>query len=433
MKGILKAVKIAVLTVICSAVIGTLLLFAATAIPQKYLKFNSKQAAEILYKEGTYYNVFGEKKGHKLDNFTDGLMINTAYTSTGKWIDDALQATQTRYKQKKDSKKTENPMISFYRYIVKNEEGKYINRYPRYWHGYLSYLRPLLAVISFPKIRGLNMVLQITAIMAVLYGLIKRNQHYLCIPFLVMWISLSPAALFSSLQYIAGFYSTMFACVLLVWYSDKLNVSTRGIIFELTGILLAYLDLLAYPLVSIGIPLILYISMNCEKRTTFYEILKEISIYSIYWAVGYSGMWASKWIIGSLFTGQNIFLNAYKAAVVRTSHSSGEKMFTWLGVVKSNFDQMSTIAVIAAIIIAIVLFGIIILKNKRIFKNYPIQVCIFIVCCYPFIWYAIMMNHSGVHYWMTFRNLAITIYGVISIISICVYKEKSISLKTKKC
>lgn len=65
------------------------------------------------------------------------------------------------------------------------------------------------------------------------------------------------------------------------------------------GISTAYFDFLTYPLVTFGIPMIFCILIN-EKNTC--ENWKEMPIMGIHWGIGYLGMWAEKWLIGTVIT-----------------------------------------------------------------------------------------------------------------------------------
>ena len=37
----------------------------------------------------------------------------------------------------------------------------------------------------------------------------------------------------------------------------------------------------------------------------------------------------------------------------------------------------------------------------------------------PFVWYAVMLNHSFVHHWFTYRGLAASVFAVVGIGVMC--------------
>ena len=47
-----------------------------------------------------------------------------------------------------------------------------------------------------------------------------------------------------------------------------------------------------------------------------------------------------------------------------------------------------------------------------------------IVACYPFLWYAVLTNHSYMHDWFTYRELAITVFAVSMLYSVISSKKK---------
>ena len=409
---VLRWIRNSVILILCSAVIGTLLLILVSMIPQSAIYENVMVSSEVLYEEGSYPNVFSGGRGSQLDNFTDGLMINTAYTSSGNLLEDALLGTRIRYE---DSDL--DPMESLYAYLYENDDSYTIwTAYGRYWNGYQVYLKPLLTVLSYPHIRSLNMALQLTAMFALFYALMKKKQERLCIPVFVMWICLCPAALFSSLQFASVYYPTIMLSILLVWKHDRLLSMQRCMLFELCGIVVAYLDLLTYPLVSLGIPLILYFAMDYDScRSVKERVIQGVSC-SASWAAGYACMWASKWVIASVLTGEDVISNAISQIGVRTSHFDGDAGYTWFGVIFSNAANFLSMAVVCVVLAALIAFGVFLLKYKRVPINVPAVLAICVVCCFPFVWYLILMNHSGVHHWFTYRELVISIFGVFALL-----------------
>ena len=44
------------------------------------------------------------------------------------------------------------------------------------------------------------------------------------------------------------------------------------------------------------------------------------------------------------------------------------------------------------------------------------------ISLYPFVWYAVIRNHSMVHFWMTHRNLAVTFFCLTSMVGLSLQK-----------
>ena len=410
---IFKWIRNSIILILGSAIIGTILLILVALIPQSAIYDNVMTSSEVLYEEGTYPSAFSGSRGSQLDNWTDSLMINTAYISSGNILEDALLGTRVIYD---DEVEDLTPVEELYKYLYEDDGTSVAWTYGRYWHGYLVYLKPLLVIMSLPHIRSLNMFLQLGVIFLLFYILIKKQRDHLCIPVFVAWICMCPAALFMSLQFSSIFYPTMLLSIVLVWKHEQLSALRRCMLFELCGVLVAYLDLLTYPLVALGVPLILFIAMDYDKIRSLKERVVQVFIYSVSWMVGYGCMWASKWVIASALTGQNVISNAFSAIENRTSRSDGDVTYSWLGVIYTNLSNFKAVVPVAAILLAVIVFAVLWKRYRKAQLNVPASLAIMAVSLFPFIWYLVLMNHSGVHHWFTYRELVISILGVLTLL-----------------
>lgn len=140
----------------------------------------------------------------RLDNVTDGLMLNITYYQTGDVIYDALSGEHLRYANSVD-----DSVHVLYDYIWSADKDFDTWTYPQYWNGYQVLLRPLLTVCSISTIRLLNMACQLAGMAAVLMLLTSKQRAELAVPFFVMWLSLVPLALFYSMQFSTAFYAML--------------------------------------------------------------------------------------------------------------------------------------------------------------------------------------------------------------------------------
>lgn len=85
-----------------------------------------------------------------------------------------------------------------------------------------------------------------------------------------------------------------------------------SIFFVVVGAMTSYLDLLTFPLISLGIPLVLWLTLNDSQ--SIWKNICRIFLLSLSWAIGYVGMWVLKWGIGSIIIGENVVQNALSAA-----------------------------------------------------------------------------------------------------------------------
>lgn len=69
-------------------------------------------------------------------------------------------------------------------------------------------------------------------------------------------------------------------------------------VFLIIGMATSYVDFLTYPFVSLGIPLVIWLILDNEEKVI--QKLGKMVWNSGFWCAGYAGMWAGKWILGSI-------------------------------------------------------------------------------------------------------------------------------------
>ena len=156
MKNILKYI----VTFILMIVVFCVLLTITSLIPREALTKKVKESSTILCNQGNSLIIFIDGRPTKFDNYTDSLMINTAYS-----IDNTTPFYSSMVARKNYIKgKTEivypdttGELKSSSKYKALNQVGDLrdtVNNdtiesfeYSRYWHGYLIFLRPLLVFI----------------------------------------------------------------------------------------------------------------------------------------------------------------------------------------------------------------------------------------------------------------------------------------------
>lgn len=352
---------------------------------------NFLSAVKTFKLEGTYPSFGLPWRKIVLDNYTEAIMINTAYfTNSDKPIESAL--TNKRYAG------AENPInqIENLEKMSKGLQGKEYG-YERYWHGYLVYLRPFMAIISYSFLR--------IVLSFVLYGL-----FVLFIFLLWKKFGLKSAIIFVFSFFIVDFFyigiSMQFSNVFIVALSTTIYALTRKnkshnddyLIFFISGALTSFFDLLTAPIVSLG--LLLTID-NLRKDSH----LKSVFINVFFWFVGYMGLWASKWILSSIFYAPQALLVAFDQIINRTVNKADEK-FSHLEAVRLNIFQLIGYSreskIFFVCLFAIMLFTF--LRYKAIKKANFRKVSLWItIGSIPYIWYLIAANHSYLHVWFTYR------------------------------
>lgn len=400
-----------ILIVVIGVVAGVAALAATYFIPQEKMKENAWESAILMHREGLGSFMWPTVKMTQLDGYTDGVMLNTAYTETDDGIRDILLDTRVQVREI-------NPMESFYEVIALENKEYRVETYGRYWHGYQILWRPLLCFFNYGEIRQINMAVQLALVFAFLYLLFLAGEKALVIPFFGMYLFLTPLALFSSMQFSPCFYLMLLASMALVGLRAYLNDTGRNYLFLLVGILTAFFDLLTYPFVTLGIPLITYLAIDRECMENWKKSIRDIVFYSVSWGIGYVGMWGAKWIAASVLTDENVIMDAVNQVKFRSGHYEQGRSF--LTTLKLNFDacNMKSIWVVLIAIVLFLLACVILNFRRNGIKLLPVTAVILVVSLYPFLWYYLTMHHSSDNSYFTWREYSICVYGVLTALAV---------------
>lgn len=297
--------------------------------------------------------------------------------------------------------------------------------YARYWHGYLVLLKPLFMIMDLEGIYILNTIVLLALVGIVMYLLYKRLGAY-AIAYLVAILSMHPENIVQSFQLSSIFYALNITLLLLLWKKDWKEEQILGI-FVLDGILVAFFDFLTYPYVALAIPMLVYFLLD-KKENVFGNILAMIK-NGLAFLWGYAGMWGMKWIIATLFTSENVILDAINSVLHRTGVAEGTADVMSAGVGESLyrnlytfFDDGNIIVLITATIAAI---AMLIWKRKSLHLDKQMALICGLLMISPFVWLIVLSNHCSLHPHLEWRTLNIFVFAAaILIISMLPRKER---------
>ena len=315
--------------------------------------------------------------------------------------------------------------------IDDNNTGGEPQDYSRYWHGYLVYLKPLLTFLTVPAIRLLNFVIQFILLFMVILKINDVLNKKYAFAFLITILVIDPVAAALCFQY-CGLYNIKLVTILIMLYKNETlkNNGKYYILFMLAGILTSFIDLLSYPLATYGIPAVMYVLLNQDAKNLTLKIIK----FGFAWIMGYFGMWFGKWLMAWGITGYNTFANAVDYAFIHLSHNpviaeANSSVLNAMNVWdyanwKWAFERLNEyqgiwvfITIFGVIMILFTIFMIrAVLKNKIRLSNIT---SLLILSVSPFVWYAAFEKHTIIHYFMTYKIIAITIFAFTSIAVIC--------------
>lgn len=357
----------------------------AFSIPNHMLKEEQQNSLQLIQSEGDYPSLnYGNRIGTRLDNYTDRSMIGM----TEKYPDKGI---------------LENIM--------------FIN-YPRYWHGYLIILRPLLAVMNYGNIRMLYSFILLIFIALNFYFIANKGDIYLGISFLISLAAANIEVFSFSMQFSNILLLTLLANLFVLFNIGILtNSKNLSLLFFAIGSLTAFFDLLTMPLISWGIPImvIFYIRSKylATEERTLSEQGKELIITSLTWGTGYGLTWFTKWCLASLILRQNVIKDAFTQILFRTGGNDKYPLHR-LDMLKENFLTMyPKISLLIIILCCFFFLGIAYHKNRLHSSKSTIMVLLLIAFS-PYIWYNILASHSQIHFWFTYRLQMVTSLGILA-------------------
>lgn len=430
MKKFLKHAIKYIITFIVMILLFMLCLTISSSFSSGYIKENIKESAEILKGETNSKEVPILYKGIDInfDNYTDALMLNTAYSI------DSTTPLYSAFVARKNYIPNETTQIieekpgelGFSSNYTERDQvgelndtvnGKVIEsfEYTRYWHGYLIIIRPLLLLFNVSTIRVIFVIMFIILAIILLYYINKKINLITAIIFLIGLIWIEYFYIGISLQGAFVFFIMMVSSILLLTRFEK--IKSIPFMFFIIGMLTNFFDFLTVPILTFGFPLILYLLLSREKslKKNFINIL----LIALAWGIGYALTWISKWLLTYLIFNKNLFETIWQQIVYR---SVGGEDIGYADVLLSNLSY-----VLGGILLEILaIFVFVTLNSKKLKIHFEKKSILYLlISLVPFIWYLVLENHSYYHSLFTYRNLLLTIIGVsIFILNIVYNSEK---------
>lgn len=443
MKFFCLQVRNMTLVIAVAAAVGLAFMLAAYSLPNEKIFAHVKSSIGIYKKEGDHYVWAPGKFPTDVDNFTNCIMLMEAvYPSERSLLDSALVNRMWGLGERHSPLHTLIESMEQDRRADINDEWKY----GRYWHGYLIFLKPLLCVTSVGNIRLLNSYVQLSLIIAAIVLLYRRLGARYVLAFALAIFVINPVTTSLCFQNSNVFYVTLLGVIFLILKNDWLIENSRWFYyFLILGICTVYFDLLTYPLVSFGVPLCLFVVLNKEQffHLTIKNSAKKIFLCAFSWGYGYVGMWVSKWILATTLTDYNAIMDSFynalvsklsSATVTATESAAATTPFDYIKFLfNSTVPQGYVIAhkitvwevfsrninalfdtgfsVIFVLFVLYMIFLIIKRKQKPAMNLNIVAVFAF-VAVLPFIWYAIIIQHSYIHTFFVYRELAMSIFAI---------------------
>ncbi len=406
LKEYFKVLFNSVWIVICGIIAGGVLLTLAYCIPVN--QELQQKSYDIIKKEGIYpamptFYAGGAENFHSLlpgvlATGTDNIML---YTAGNEITGSPLEAAMRSYNgyQKQD--------------------------YTRYWHGYVSVLRPLMYFFDFGDIRMINIIGQTALVMFMALSIAQKKGKPYAIMVFTSYMLLMPTALSASLQFTWVFYIAMSASLFVIKKQHCLETRFRYVyFFVVLGMLTSYFDLLTYPLVTWGFPIIWWIVLS-EEDSDKLNYLKKVVITGIGWIFGYGFMWLGKGVLGSIVLKQNILEEALNQSLYRlgTGEKSSFELIDRFEAIYVNWKHYSY--KIYFIILTLWLLWVIArscVAGWKVNNKIPAYT---LAGFSSIVWYFVLAEHTAEHHTFTHRIFSVSILAFMAIaLEVLLRREK---------
>lgn len=429
----MKTIKRLTLIYIILLATFTVLITAVFCIPTSLVRGNVEKSAMQIEKDGLWYKSLGIYL-FQIDNMTDCQMLRmnaSADSSRPVWA--AMMAEQ--YENVSDSLHPYYEVVENTKYIAhtgRTSPDQYSN-YARYWHGYQIFLRPLLTVFSYHAIIVINYILLSLLILFVVYASYRAMNGLFAITLGASLIATNIFIVPLALQFSTCYYIALLGMALLMMRQEYASDKTKCLsLFFIIGGITSYMDFLTTPILTLGMPLVVMMAIRKRMKRDgkgFLSDFNTILSNSVAWGAGYSLLWISKWIIGSLLTGYNIFDSAMTNAKLRIGDTIvfGGKEMALSDFMRMVFDRacavVSVYGIILFILAVVAVIAIYIYCHRRQTRLYG---WFLVIAIMPIVWFAVMKNHSLQHIFFTWRDFLLTVWCAALYICLTLRKPRAI-------
>lgn len=412
-KNVLKYIVVSVLVI--TTFIGLLVL--SSLFPRDWIQKNTEESAIILLELGNPAKILNTL----FDNDTDTLMVNNAYSIDHNNVLESALLGRRNYLPEKEQTIYEDINIETEiepkeNYIIQEQLIHTVNNditesyeYARYWHGYVILLRPLLIFFNFNEIRAIMIAFLALLAMILLMLLYKKISFKYCLVIILALLASEYFLMGFTLQGTMTFIICMISAIIICIRIEK--IKNIGLYFWVIGMVTCYFDLLTHPIITLGVPMIIYLIIKQEKeQISFKEIIKFIIANTLLWGIGWIATNLAKWVIVDILYDRNLVHKSIVQFIFRSQGASTENLAWYDGLLNNWIWALKNTGRFFAVIGIYTIYHLI--KNhENIILDIKGAIPYLIISLMPITWFLVMVNHTWFHFWFTWRNLIVFYIG----------------------
>ena len=234
LKKVLRKTSALILLPFAAAILGCILFFVVSLIPQSAIQSNASQSAKELTSQSQWPTVLNTgDKSYTMDNFTDSQIIMQSYNLNSQNSSSILE--NPKHISEQDSS---NMALALDEVVNQGAENEI--SYSRYWMGFRLYVRPLLLACSYFEIRKLIAAIFFALFISVIIVISKKVNTKIALCFGLAIIPCNPAIISQSLQFSCTF---LLAFLFVIYVCLSKNVSNHILVtFCAFGVLTQFFD-----------------------------------------------------------------------------------------------------------------------------------------------------------------------------------------------
>ncbi|MBR6271952.1 MAG: hypothetical protein IKR29_00095 [Bacteroidales bacterium] len=364
-------------------------------IPDKSIKENIEKSALMLAEEGNYPHAVIGMAQCQMDNFTDALILSQNYCI------DRKHPFQSAMKMiRPDELGTGWDQTGLLLRKTQGEAQGEIS-YARYWHGNTFLFRPFFLLMDYNMLRWWLFALSTLLLVVFLCAFYRETGMLQTLAFASGFVAVCGFVTQFSIQFFPILAITLIASLLVI---KRGALKPQGMLFFIVGSLACYFDLLTAPMLTLGIPLAVLLSLKRNEDFRIKDNLLEIIKLALLWGLGFALTFVAKWVLGTLILGHNVFADAFDMGLYRL----GVEDFTRWDAISRNFKMLNL-----PMILVLMLCFISLLVTRHAKCNWKKSVLFLLLGLTPYVWYFVFSNHSYLHWWFTYRLQAIAVVSLL--------------------
>ncbi|MBP5605635.1 MAG: hypothetical protein J6X60_08850, partial [Ruminiclostridium sp.] len=349
-----------------------------------------------------------------IDRYADSILLNIAYHFDGS---DPLRSVMISEYYYTDYKNENNNLLDSVRDgLTPNKE------YLRYWHGSAALVRAAhcLTDIRGMYIFGAAALVILNALL--LFVLIKQKLYAGAVGTVCALAAAGIWYVPFSLEYTWIFLIAPVISLISVRLSINGRKDMLGLLFMIAGIITNYFDFLTAETLTLTLPLLLALYTLRAKAAVGAkpEALTALRLCCA-WAAGYAGMWVLKWLLAAAVLGEDVMPYVLSHISARTVGELAYGEADILSAFVRNFGCLfpfgyTGVGIFAGIVLILAVVYVCYVYHRDGIKVSDILIYA-VIGAVPLLRYAVMLSHSYLHYFFTYRAQAAGVLAVCLIIS----------------